>query len=114
MLALISDIHGNLEALTAVLDDIARFQVEAIYCLGDIVGYGPDPEACIDIVMEKARITLMGNHDSALLHGPEGFNPVAAGVIYLTRERMESRDNRACYLLFDEKERTVHWRRVEY
>ena len=93
MLAVISDIHGNLEALTAVLEDLERFPVDRILCLGDIVGYGPDPEACIDIVMEKTATALMGNHDYALLHGPAGFNPVAADVIYLTRERMEPREN---------------------
>ena len=87
-LALISDIHGNLEALCAVLDDIADFPVDEIICLGDIVGYGPDPEACTDIVMNKAQLTLMGNHDYALLHGPANFNPMAANVIYLTQERM--------------------------
>jgi len=98
MLALISDIHGNLEALTSVLDDIAQFPVDALYCLGDIVGYGPDPESCIDIIIEKAVTTIMGNHDYALLHGPTGFNPVAAEVIYLTRQRMKPHigsDNRA-------------------
>jgi predicted phosphodiesterase len=61
--AFISDIHGNIEALCAVLKDIEQHDVEEILCLGDIVGYGPDPEACIDLVMEKAKITLMGNHD---------------------------------------------------
>ncbi len=89
MLALISDIHGNLEALCKVLEDIDGFPVDEIYCLGDIVGYGPDPEACTDIVMERSGMTLMGNHDYALIYGPEGFNPVAADVIRLTHEMMQ-------------------------
>lgn len=88
MIAVISDIHGNLAALAAVLGDLAGFPVDKLICLGDIVGYGPDPELCTDLIMEHADVTLMGNHDFALLHGPEGFNPVAASVIYLTQERM--------------------------
>lgn len=88
MQALISDIHGNLPALDAVLRDIASRHVDDIACLGDIVGYGPDPEACIDVVMARARWSLMGNHDDALLHGPAGFNPLAAEVIRLTAARM--------------------------
>src|SRR5262245_59673870 len=61
--ALISDIHGNLEALKAVLEDIGQQGIQEIYCLGDIVGYGPNPRECIDLVMENCRLTLLGNHD---------------------------------------------------
>src|SRR5437879_3863441 len=50
--ALISDIHGNLEALRAVLEDINKHQVEEIYCLGDVIGYGPNPRECIDLIMK--------------------------------------------------------------
>ncbi len=90
MIALISDIHSNLEALTAVLEDIdSRGAAERIYCLGDIVGYGPDPEACIDLVMERCPIHLLGNHDYALLNGAVGFNSIARGAIDWTRERMQ-------------------------
>ncbi len=89
MIALISDIHSNLEALTAVLRDIdSRGAAESIYCLGDVVGYGPDPEACVDIVMERCSVRLMGNHDYAMINGAMGFNPVARGAIDWTRERM--------------------------
>ena len=75
--ALISDIHGNLEALQAVLSDIASQNVDEILCLGDIVGYGPNPCECLDLVMKKTALTIMGNHDQAALFDPEGFNPVA-------------------------------------
>ena len=51
MKALLSDIHGNLEALHAVLEDVSRHPVEAVYCLGDVVGYGPDPRGCLDLAM---------------------------------------------------------------
>lgn len=93
MRAFISDIHGNLEALCAVIKDIELRNVDEVICLGDIVGYGPDPEACIDFVMEKAKITIMGNHDHALIHTPLGFNPIAAEVIYLTKEIMDPQKN---------------------
>lgn len=68
-LAIISDIHSNLEALTAVLAEIDRQRVDAIYCLGDVVGYGPDPVACLDLVRERCKATVLGNHDLAVATG---------------------------------------------
>ena len=65
--AIISDIHGNLEALDAVLTDIASQGVNEIFCLGDLVGYGPNPRECIDRVKANCRVTLLGNHDQAIL-----------------------------------------------
>jgi predicted phosphodiesterase len=65
--ALISDIHGNLEALEAVLTDIAGHRINEIFCLGDLVGYGPNPCECIDLVMANCRVTLLGNHDQAVV-----------------------------------------------
>jgi len=87
--ALISDIHGNLEALTQVMKDIRKQHVSEIYFLGDVVGYGPDPEKCIDIAGRNAKVRLMGNHDFAMLTAPVGFNPIAAGAIACLRARME-------------------------
>ncbi|RMF89394.1 MAG: metallophosphoesterase [Planctomycetota bacterium] len=87
--AIISDIHANLEALTAVLDDIREQGVEEIYCLGDIVGYGPNPGECIDRVM-KCKVCLLGNHDQGALFDPEGFNQAAERAIFWTRERLEN------------------------
>ncbi len=63
MRALISDIHGNLEALKEVLADIRSQNIDEIYCLGDIVGYGPNPAECIDLVEKRCKVTLLGNHD---------------------------------------------------
>lgn len=57
----VSDIHSNLEALTAVLDDAGSFDV--LWCLGDIVGYGPDPNACIDLIRSFEHTAIPGNHD---------------------------------------------------
>ena len=74
MFAILSDIHANLEALTAVLADIDRHGVERIVCLGDLVGYGPDPVACIDLVREKCEVVLMGNFEYVAVFEPERFS----------------------------------------
>ena len=87
--ALISDIHSNLEALTAVLADIRSQGIIDIYCLGDVVGYGPNPRECIDEVM-NCRVCLLGNHDQGALFDPEGFNTGAERAIFWTREQLES------------------------
>lgn len=87
--ALISDVHGNLEALTAVLADIATQNVDQIACLGDVVGYGPNPCECLDLVMSRCQFTIMGNHDQATLFDPEGFNQVALRAIYWTRDALD-------------------------
>ena len=88
MRALISDIHGNLEALEAVLADISSKDIKEIYCLGDIVGYGPNPCECIDRVMDL-DMCLLGNHDQAALFDPEGFNAGAERAIFWTRSVLE-------------------------
>lgn len=64
--ALITDIHANADALRAVLSDIARDEVDRIACLGDIVGYGPDPAECVDTIATVCDIVLQGNHDEAV------------------------------------------------
>jgi diadenosine tetraphosphatase ApaH/serine/threonine PP2A family protein phosphatase len=89
--AFISDIHSNLEALTAVLKDIDARRIKDIVCLGDIVGYGPNPGECVDIVAKRCRVILMGNHDYALLYGPIGFSKIAADAIHCTQEMMVER-----------------------
>ena len=91
MYALISDLHGNLEALDAVLADIARQGIDEIVCLGDLVGYGPDPEACVDLVRDNCKWCLSGNHDYAMLTEAANFNPVAKQSIDCIRERMKPR-----------------------
>lgn len=78
--AVISDIHSNLEALDAVLTAIDGFDVDAVYCLGDIVGYGPNPDECTKAVLARCKAAVRGNHDKAVvgLLSIEWFNPVAA------------------------------------
>jgi predicted phosphodiesterase len=89
--ALISDIHSNLEALEAVLADIRAQGISEIYCLGDLVGYGPNPRECIDLVIAHCRgNTLLGNHDQGALFDPEGFNSNAEKAIFWTRKQLES------------------------
>lgn len=90
--AIISDIHGNLEALQAVLADISSQNIDEIYCLGDIVGYGPNPRECIDLVMQNCAVCLLGNHDQGALFDPEGFNAGAERAIFWTRQMLESGD----------------------
>jgi len=87
--AIISDLHSNIEALGAVLARLDREGIERIVCLGDVVGYGPDPEHCIDLVMQRCQLTLMGNHDEALLRGAHDFNPVARQVIEYNRRMLK-------------------------
>jgi predicted phosphodiesterase len=65
--ALISDIHGNLHALDAVIDALEGERVDAVWCLGDLVGYGPRPNACCSKVAARADICLVGNHDLGVL-----------------------------------------------
>ena len=87
--AIVSDIHGNLEALHAVLEDIDGQSVEEIFCLGDIIGYGPNPCECIDLAM-KFDMCILGNHDQGALFDPEGFSSGAERAIFWTRQQLES------------------------
>jgi predicted phosphodiesterase len=86
--AILSDIHGNLEALEAVLGDIAAQGIQTIYCLGDIIGYGPNPRECVDQAMGFAACVL-GNHDQGALFDPEGFSSGAERAIFWTRTQLE-------------------------
>jgi diadenosine tetraphosphatase ApaH/serine/threonine PP2A family protein phosphatase len=86
--AIISDIHSNLEGFEAVLADIDQQGITEVYCLGDIIGYGPNPRECIDLAM-KCNICLLGNHDQAALFDPEGFNTGAERAIFWTRDQLE-------------------------
>jgi predicted phosphodiesterase len=65
--AVISDIHGNLHALEAVLESIAGDAPDELWCLGDLVGYGPRPNRCCALVAERADVCLIGNHDLGVL-----------------------------------------------
>lgn len=88
--AVISDIHGNAEALRAVLSDIESKGIDRIVCLGDIIGYGPEPRASVDLVADRCAWSLLGNHDFAVLYEPTNFNPGAAAAAYWTRDQFDS------------------------
>ena len=86
--ALLSDVHGNLEALDAVLADLATRGVEDVACLGDFVGYGASPAECIARLRGRVAVALLGNHDEGVLR-PEtlvAFNPLAAEAARWTRD----------------------------
>lgn len=86
--AVISDIHANLAALVAVLADIYRNKVRTIICLGDIVGYGPDPRECLTLVRRNCKHIVAGNHDQATILEPLGFNPHATEAVLWTRRTL--------------------------
>ncbi len=80
-IAIISDIHGNLAALEAVLKDIASRNCDKIYCLGDVIGYGPNPNECLEVV-RTLDACVLGNHDYGALIDPEGFSTAAEQAIF--------------------------------
>jgi predicted phosphodiesterase len=89
MFAVISDVHSNLEALTTVLADIESRGIETIYCLGDVVGYGPNPGECLDLIIEKTKWCVLGNHDYAVFYEPTNFNYGAEQACFWTRFSLE-------------------------
>lgn len=90
-LAIISDIHGNLPALEAVLADVEATDAEAIWCLGDVVGYGAEPNECTRLVAERSAVCLAGNHDLAVLDAIDvsTFSPAAAQAAKWTRANLD-------------------------
>jgi len=90
--AIISDIHANLEALDVVLADVSARRPDAVLCLGDFVGYGPDPVACVERVRPLLRAAVLGNHDAAALETRDAvaakFNPFAYEAVVWTRRQL--------------------------
>ena len=91
---IIGDIHGNLEALEAVLAALAEEGVDEIVCVGDVVGYGADPIACIDRVRARCRVVVAGNHDQAAVKklAADYFNASARTAIAWTAEHVRDDD----------------------
>jgi diadenosine tetraphosphatase ApaH/serine/threonine PP2A family protein phosphatase len=89
--AVLSDIHANLEALEAVLAD-ATGRVDSLLCLGDVVGYGADPAACVELIGERAAVVAAGNHEYAVLGRLEldWFNPWAQAAAEWTHARLDA------------------------
>jgi predicted phosphodiesterase len=96
--AIVSDIHGNLEALEAVLQDIKKQNCDRIVCLGDVIGYGPNPCECLDLVMSM-QASVLGNHDYGALIDPEGFSAAAEQAIFWTRKQLEGGPDQKSSLL---------------
>jgi len=92
--AIISDIHSNLEALRAVLEHAGV--VDGVWCLGDIVGYGPNPNECIELVRARGALCVVGNHDYAAIGRLDtaDFNPDAATAAYWTGRQLTPENRR--------------------
>ncbi|MBV8082670.1 MAG: metallophosphoesterase family protein [Candidatus Eremiobacteraeota bacterium] len=88
--AIVSDIHSNLEALNAVIAQIDAQRADALLCLGDIVGYGPSPNECCDVLRERDVVAIAGNHDEAAVRAAaaDRFNPLAREAIDWTRTQL--------------------------
>lgn len=88
--AVVSDVHANLEALEVVLADVGARRPDAVICLGDFVGYGPDPVACVERLRGGLAAAVVGNHDQAALERTdiEVFNPFARAAILWTRGQL--------------------------
>lgn len=88
MIAILSDIHANLEALEAVFKELAQRNIKRVFFLGDIVGYGPNPGEVLDQI-KNFEFCLLGNHDEAVLTGPSNkFSPMAQRSIWWTRSQI--------------------------
>jgi len=89
-IVLLADIHGNLEALNAVLEEISELQEPRIVCLGDIVGYGPDPGQCLSELRKRNATIVAGNHDAAVAGelSPDLFNKMARTSSHWTRKQL--------------------------
>ncbi len=88
--AIISDIHSNLEALLAVIKDIKKRRIKSTFCLGDLVGYGANPNECIELCLNETKLIVAGNHDWATINKTDisTFNPVAAEAIRWTQKNI--------------------------
>ncbi|MDR7454185.1 MAG: metallophosphoesterase family protein, partial [Armatimonadota bacterium] len=86
-IGVISDIHANLEALDAVLAHLDRERPDLLVCLGDFVGYGPDPTACVERLRPRLAAAVLGNHDAAATGARpiDDFNPMAQEAIVWTQ-----------------------------
>jgi predicted phosphodiesterase len=94
--AIIADIHGNLDALQVVLNDIRAQNATNIVCLGDVVGYNANPKECLQIIRDMNIPVVKGNHDEYCSSNDhlEGFNPHAADAVHWTREQLTDDDKK--------------------
>ncbi len=97
IIAFISDVHANLEALQVTLADIEKQHVDRIHFLGDAVGYGPEPNPCVELIAANCDIKLLGNHDFAALglETPDSFNEIARVSMEWTLKELSARSTTA-------------------
>jgi diadenosine tetraphosphatase ApaH/serine/threonine PP2A family protein phosphatase len=89
--AIIGCVHGNLAALQAALEDIHARGIERVVCLGDVVGFGPDPVGCVDLVRQRCFMLIRGDHDlSVLADKPEGFIEKTTRSLVWTRKQLDA------------------------
>jgi predicted phosphodiesterase len=93
-IAIISDVHGNLEALNETLSYIDAHPVDALYCLGDVIGYGANPNECCELLRRRQAVSVVGNHDTALWDDEmlASFSPLAAAAMRWTRTAMKEEE----------------------
>lgn len=93
-IAVLADIHSNLEALEAVLHVLERARIDRYVCVGDVVGYGANPKECVDIIRDTCDVVIAGNHDWAVADrlSMEFFNAYAREAILWTREQITADD----------------------
>jgi len=107
-IAVLADIHANLEALRAVLKKASELRVDEIFCLGDLVGYSASPNECVDLIRNENIICMLGNHDACAsgLEEPEHFNALAREALFWTRDHLAEENRR--FLMQLNRQRRVH------
>lgn len=105
-MAVISDIHGNLYALEAVLKDIEARGIKAVYCAGDLVGYGPRPNEVIDLIRNKGIPAVMGNYDDAI-----GNARIVCGCDYKDEESLRIGEGSIAWTRDNTTDANKHWLR---
>jgi diadenosine tetraphosphatase ApaH/serine/threonine PP2A family protein phosphatase len=95
-IALLSDVHGNLPAFRAVVEDVAQAEVDETWCLGDLVGYGAQPDECVELAGESCELSLAGNHDLVVIEKLPlfEFSPSAAAAAEWTRDNISADSRR--------------------
>jgi diadenosine tetraphosphatase ApaH/serine/threonine PP2A family protein phosphatase len=92
MIGFISDIHSNTEALTACLRVIDEQRMDRLICLGDVIGYGPEPRQTLLEVIQRTEFSLLGNHEHGAMFYASDFNPRARAAIDWTRDQLNRKD----------------------
>jgi putative phosphoesterase len=106
-IAFIADIHSNLEAFETVMKDINKMKIEIIFCLGDVIGYGANPNECLEIIRKRKIPCCLGNHELAVIKEETyGFNPFAAEAILWTADHV-AKDNLEFIKKFPERIETT-------